>query len=144
MAKVYLQGLPELKKKLILLRTKTEAAIAPVMAEAGNEITEMMKRLVPVDRGTLRDSIGWTFGEAPEGSIKVGTFKQGALTLTIYAGSKEAFYARWVEFGTHGSAGHAATPAQPFFYVSWRANRKPVKRKIAKAIQEAVEDVSRT
>ena len=55
----------------------------------------------------------------------------GDLTLTIYAGSTTAFYARWQEFGT------ANMPASPYFYVSWRANRKQVRRGVRKAVRDA-------
>ena len=138
MARVYLKGLPELKRKLVALKVKTEAEIQPVMATAAGEVVAMMRRFVPVDEGDLRDSIGWTFGEAPKRTIKIGKFKQGSLTVTIYAGGEQAFYAHMVEFGT------IKTSAQPFFWPSWRAMRKPIKRRIAKAIQDAVRNVSRT
>lgn len=86
------------------------------------------------------------------------------LTLTIYAGDDRAYYARWVEFGTaaHNSASgggtkagteslrtgrktkkgvaptfHPGSPAQPFFYPAWRANKKAAKTRIRAAIRKA-------
>lgn len=151
MARVYLKGLPELKRKLIRLKEQTQNEIAPAMAQAAERCVDMMKRLVPVDDGKLRESIGWTFGDAPNGAIKVATYKQGILTLTIYAGDEEAFYARFVEFGTraHTQGGefagteHPGTPAQPFFFVSYRASKKEMKRIIRKAISDAVKKAIR-
>ena len=146
MARVYLKGLPELKAKLLRLKEHTAKDVAPAMAAAGDKVVEMMKRLAPVDDGTLRDSIGWTFGDAPKGAIKVATIKEGLLRLTIFAGNEKAFYARFVEFGTapHVQGGqfagtqHPGNPAQPFFFVSYRAMKKEIKSIVRKAIQEAV------
>lgn len=146
MARAYWKGLPQLKAKLVKLKEQTANVVAPAMAAAGDKVIEMMKRLAPVDEGELRDSIAWTFGEAPKGAIKVATFKQGILTLTIYAGSEDVFWARFVEFGTapHVQGGkfagteHPGNPAQPFFYPSYRALKKEIKSMIRKAIQDAV------
>jgi HK97 gp10 family phage protein len=114
----------------------------------------MMKSLVPVLKepdarrraGALRDSIGWTWGKAPKGATVVATAKAnlgGDLTITIYAGSRDkglgaddAFYARWVEFGTQ------KMPAQPYFYVSYRANKKKVKSRVRRAITKAAKQVA--
>lgn len=110
----------------------------------------MMKSLVPILKepdarrraGALRDSIGWTWGrDAPYGALTLSTLKSkmgDELTITIYAGSRDkkrgvedAFYVRWVEFGT------VKTPKQPFFFVSWRANKKRVIRRINAATRKA-------
>jgi HK97 gp10 family phage protein len=146
MARVYLKGLPQLKAKLIRLKTETAKDIAPAMAAAGDKVVEMMKRLAPVDEGKLRDSIAWTFGDAPKGAIKVATVKEGILRLTIYAGNEDVFWARFVEFGTapHVQGGefagteHPGNPAQPFFFPSYRALKKEIKSMVRKAIREAV------
>lgn len=143
MARVYLKGLPQLKAKLIKLKERTATAVRPAMERAADEVVAMMKRLVPVDSGDLRDSIGWTFGAAPEGALAVATARSGNLKLTIFAGDAKAFYARWVEFGTAPGDGHAGTNPQPFFFPSWRAMRKSVKRQIAKAIRDAVRTAAR-
>lgn len=140
------KGLPQLKRKLEKLRTTTAPQVALAMEASAETICNMMRRLVPVDDGDLKASIGWTWGEAPKGSIKITSAKNGRLILTIYAGDKKAFYARWIEFGTasHVQGGsrpgtqHPGTPPQPFFYPSYRANRKKVKRDISAAIRKAV------
>lgn len=150
MARVYLKGLPQLKAKLVRLKRQTEAEVLPAMAAAADKVVAMMKRLAPVDDGDLRDSIGWTFGDAPEGSIRVATVKQGALRVTIYAGNEKAFHARFVEFGTgpHAQGGqfagteHPGMPAQPFFFVSYRAMKKEIKAMIRRAVSDAVRKVA--
>lgn len=151
MAKIL--NLARLDRKLKRLPTVAREPIRLGMEEAADEIVAMMKSLVPKDSGTLRDSIGWTWGKAPKGSMVMATAKGslGAdLTLTIYAGNSDAYYARWVEFGTagHTNAGKFAgsdnpgTRAQPFFYVSWRANKRAVKRIVRKASRDAAKKVA--
>ena len=163
MARVYLKGLPELKRKLIALQEHTAAEVAPALIKAADDTTGMMKRLAPVDEGDLRNSIGWTFGEVPKGAISLKTrsvlVKGQIMKITIYAGDEKAYYARWVEFGTRAhnvakggglksfsgeAVTHPGAGARPFFYPSWRAMKKPIKKAISKAIQEAVRNVART
>lgn len=148
-------GLARLERKLKRLPKVAKDLIRKKMAEAADQIVAMMKSLAPVlkepDRrrqaGALRDSIGWTWGQAPKGSMVVATLKGagvgGDLTITIYAGTRDkalgtadAFWARWVEFGT------SKMGAQPYFYVSWRANRRSVRRKIISAVRTSAKRVA--
>ncbi|SDI95823.1 HK97-gp10 family putative phage morphogenesis protein [Salipiger marinus] len=136
-------NLARLDRKLKRLPTATKTRIRAAMEKGADKIVAMMKRLAPSSSdgshgqppGTLRDSIGWTWGQAPKGSFAIATLKGagvgGDLTLTIYAGSTIAFYARWLEFGT------TKMPASPYFYVSWRAYRKEVRREVRKAVRDA-------
>jgi HK97 gp10 family phage protein len=148
-------GLAKLQRKLDRLPAIAKATIRSKMAEAADEIVAMMKSLVPVlkepdarrQAGALRDSIGWTWGQAPKGSMVIAAMKGagagGDLTITIFAGSRDkgrgtadAFYARWVEFGTKNM------PAQPYFYVSYRANKRRAGRKIRGAVRQAARSVA--
>ncbi|WP_425903584.1 HK97-gp10 family putative phage morphogenesis protein [Agrobacterium radiobacter] len=148
-----IQGLDRLNRKLAKLPAVAKQMIRQAMEAKANEIVAMMKNLVPVDDGTLRDSIGWTWGRAPKGSLTLASVQatgDNDMTLTIYAGSKEAFYARWVEFGTarHENGGlfagsiHPGTTAQPFFFVSWRANKRRTVRAIRKASRDSAKKVA--
>lgn len=141
-------GLAKLQKKLDRLPEAAKEQIKAAMAAQADEIVAMMKLRAPVlkatdkrrVRGALRDSIGWTWGKAPKGSSIVAAVKAslGAdMTITIYAGSHEAFYARWQEFGTQDM------PANPYFYVSWRASKKGAKRAIRKAITASAKQVAK-
>lgn len=133
-------GLAKLERKLKRLPTVAKTQIRAAMAEAADDIVAMMKSLVPERTGALRDSIGWTWGQAPKGSIIVSTLKGagvgGDLTITIYAGNAEAYYARWVEFGTQ------KMKAQPYFYFSWRASRKDARKKVRAATRKAAKQVA--
>lgn len=148
-------GLAKLDRKLRRLPAAAKATIRAAMAEGADEMVAMMKSLVPVLKkpderrraGALRDSIGWTWGKAPQGSMVLAMLKGagmgGDLTITIYAGTRDkklgvddAYYARWVEFGTTKMA------AQPYFFVSYRANRKKAKSRIRKAINVSAKRVA--
>lgn len=148
-----IQGLDRLTRKLARLPQVAKQMIRQTMEAKANEIVSTMKNLVPVDDGTLRDSIGWTWGKAPKGSLTLASVQatgESGMTLTIYAGNKEAFYARWVEFGTarHENGGlfagsiHPGTTAQPFFFVSWRANKRRTVRAIRKASRDSAKKVA--
>jgi len=147
-----IRGLKRLQAKLDRLPVKVKTRIREAMEKGADEIVTMAKSLVADDSGALRDSIGWTYGRAPKGAMTIGKVESsgGDLTITIYAGNEEAFYARWIEFGTsaHTAGGKftgakiPAQPARPFFYVSFRANRKRVKSRITRAINKAAKEVA--
>jgi HK97 gp10 family phage protein len=126
-------GEQSLLTKLRTIPAFVRADIRKTLEEMAEEVVGMMKRLVPVgETGKLRASIGWRWGRtAPKGSVSiatVGSERDPDLAITIFA---SAFYARFVEFGT------VKMTAQPFFYVSWRANKKKVKSRIQTAMRRA-------
>jgi len=125
-----------LNRKLAALPDAAKAEIRPALEKSAQEIVALAKSLAPVDKGDLRASIGWTWGTAPKGSIKIGAVVSGDLTVTIYAGNSEAFYARWVEFGT------VKARAQPYFYPAYRALRKRSKSRIKRAGTKAAKKVA--
>lgn len=151
-----------LKRKFRKMPDLVVAQVRKAMEEAANEVVAMMKRLVPVDDGHLRDSIGWIWGKAPKGAFAVAAAKgPNGLTLTIFAGNELAYYARWVEFGTaahvikskgftamgKGRFGmkvdHPGGTAQPFFFPAWRASRKSAKAKVRKALRVAARQTAK-
>ncbi|QNQ43052.1 HK97 gp10 family phage protein [Brucella intermedia] len=145
-------GLKSLNRKLKALPALAEAAIKLAMEQGADEIVAMMKRLVPVDNGDLRDSIGWTWGDAPSYSQRVGAVKSktGNLKITIYAGNSKVRYAHLVEFGSapHVNGGMFAgsqnpgAKAQPFFFVSFRALRRRTKSRITRAINKSAKQIA--
>lgn len=141
-------GLKSLNRKLTKtipdrVRMRTRAALE----KGADEIVAMAKALVPVDSGALRDSIGWTWGDAPEGSITLGNVrasKDGDEVITIYAGTrnknlgdKDAFYVRFVEFGTQ------KMPPHPFFYPSYRTLKRRVKGRVTREMRKAIKEGSK-
>lgn len=145
-------GLARLNKKLQKLPAAAEAAIKSAMEQGANEIVALMKSLVPVDSGDLKDSIGWTFGERPKYSQAIASVKSadGKLVITIYAGNSKVRYSHLIEFGTaaHVNGGlyagtqHPGTKAQPFFFVSFRALRRRTKSRISRAITKSAKSVA--
>jgi len=162
-------GLKELNVKLKKLPEQAEKRVKEAMEQGANEIVAMMKSLVPVDSGDLRDSIGWTWGDRPKYSQALATVKStdGKLAITIYAGNSKVRYAHLVEFGTaahdiygkrQGLLGrrkamgvdgrfgthvkHPGAQAKPFFFVSWRALSRRTKSRITRAITKSAKEVA--
>lgn len=147
------QGLDRLSKKLRRLPQVAEQEISRAMEQSANEIVALAKSLAPVDSGDLQMSISWTWGEAPKGAMILGRVKAsgaGNLKITVFAGGGDAFYARFIEFGTspHSNAGrfagsqHPGTKAQPFFYPAYRAMRKRAKGRVTRAINKSAKRVA--
>lgn len=139
------EGLDRLKRKLT--KTIPQAVVdATVKAmEAGaDEVVGMMRRLAPKDTGALAQSINWTWGEAPKGSMVLGKSSptRGGLVIAIYAGDastmvgeREQFQlARLQEFGTQHMQAH------PYFFPSWRTLRKRVRSRVTRQMRKAVRD----
>lgn len=153
MARSTILGLAKLERKLRRMPEVAKATIKAAMEQGANEIVDMMRSLAPIDDGDLRESIGWTWGKRPKYSQVVAVAKSkmaGDLTITIFVGNSKVRYAHLVEFGTaaHENGGmfpgtlNPGTKAQPFFFVSWRANRKAVKSRIRRAITKAAKQVA--
>ena len=158
---------PRIAAKLKQIPDVAVQAARQAMEEGAEEICAMMRSLARRgDTGALQASIGWTWGEIPAGSFMIDEIRTGprqgdqyaTLRLKIYAGSKDAFYARFVEFGTRphalarnasvdrgkrqGQGGaHPGTPARPFFYPSWKkmraAYRNDIRNRVRAAIRKA-------
>lgn len=155
-----IKGLSKLQQKLAALPAAVKEEISKAMEQGAQEIVDFARRLVPVNEMTLYESIGWTWGEPPKGALVLARSKrrQGdGLRITVYAGGGEAFYARWVEFGTAphnvargggtvagrrslasgGGLGHPGARAQPFFFPAYRASRKRIRSRISRATNAA-------
>ncbi|MDH3232200.1 MAG: HK97 gp10 family phage protein [Alphaproteobacteria bacterium] len=108
------------------------------MERAANEMVALMKRLVHNVEGDLEASIGWTWGTVlRDGRVTVISLFaiDESMTITIYAGNKDAFHARWEEFGTQYREGH------PFFFVAHRALKKRTKARFRRASTKAARAV---
>lgn len=143
------KGLASLRRKLTkTIPDRVLAATERAMVKSADEIVASMKAFAPVDDGDLRDSIGWTWGDPPQGAAIVarsGPSRQTGLRITIYAGNDEAFYARWVEFGTAphaigkgGDVQHPGATASPFFFPGYRLNQKRAKSRITRELRKAI------
>lgn len=141
---------PRLQARLARVPDIARIAAVRAMEEGAAQIVAEMKRAAPVlkspdkrrQAGALRDSIGWTWGDVPAGSFTIADIRSGknkgdqyaTLRIKIYAGSKEAFYARWLEFGT------VENPAQPFFFHVWKKHRAKFRRRIREEVRRAIKE----
>lgn len=145
-----IQGLASLRRKLERLPQLAEEEISKAMVQSADEIVALMKSLAPTKSGDLENSIAWTWGDAPTGSMVIGKVRQkgrgaGNLQITLYAGGGDAYYARFVEFGTSpftngglfAGSENPGTVAQPFFYPAFRAGRKRAKGRVTRAINKS-------
>lgn len=131
-------GLSELNRRWAAIPGRVKAEVEAEMTKIAQQITADMEKLAP-QGATLNilGSIGWTWGDAPKGAMTIGTVggkEYGALRITIYAGGKEAFYARFHEFGT------VKMHARPFFFPVWRVWKRRVKTRISRAISRAIKN----
>ena len=122
-------GVQKLNRKLGKIPAAVREEVRTAMVRSAREIADLAEVLVPQGTtGKLAGSIGWTWGEAPRGALSLGKVATGGdMTITVYAGDREAFYARWVEFGT------VKVAAQPYFFPAYRALRKRSKSRIRRA-----------
>lgn len=93
--------------------------------KSSEELVAMMRRLVPVDERELQFSI--TYYEGVRAILK-------GVVWYVSAGDEVAYYARWVEFG------NGITPAQPFFYPSYRALRRLIRNRQLRAFRQGLKD----
>lgn len=132
------QGLAEFEARFKAIPERVRKAVRYAMQDVADQLVEDMFNTAPQGE-TLRlaGSIGWTWGEAPRGSMTIGTVggrDYGTMRITIFAGGRLAFYASFQEFGT------TKMPANPFFYPVWRARRRWARARITRAINQALKD----
>ena len=151
-------GVAEFSARLRSVATKIEAPVRAELEKIASDMVKQMRAVVAKRNGKLAASIDYTFDKPPKGSLAIGTIggsSKGSICVTIYAGGKggfgDAFYARFVEFGTRphslagpggeGGALHPGARAQPFFYPVFRANKKKVKPRIRAVLRRALKAV---
>ena len=142
-----IEGLDDLAKVLSQrIPDEVQEAAKKAIAVGADELVALMKSRVPVDQGALRNSIGWTFGDIPEGAISVGEVNGnefGIIKATIYAGNENtvvynsrgiAFQnARIQEFGTRGGV-----PASNYFLGAWDTLKRRIRSRITRETNKAI------
>ena len=116
---VKVEGERKVLKRFAALPADVRAKVRPAVVQGAEEIAAFSRGLAPVETGALRDSIQTRDGDHD-------------LAREVVAGSEAVFYARWVEFGT------PEAPSHPFFFVSYRALKRRVRRRIANAVRRAI------
>jgi HK97 gp10 family phage protein len=111
-------GLEALKARIDRIPADSRAAIQAELQRSAADVVALQKTLAPVDEGDLSSSIKTEPG-------------RHELAVNIVAGGPEAPHAVHVETGT------SSMDAQPFFFPGWRAMRKTIKRRLARAAGKA-------
>lgn len=113
------------------------------------ELVSMMRKLVPKDQGKLASSICWTWGEAPAGSITIGTFgsnKYGTIRITVYAGNETTVVTnkRGIRFQNAAiqEFGTKERRSSPYFYPSYRALKKRGKARLARGARKVIKSLN--
>jgi len=129
-------GSRALEQKLVQVRKRARNELRSAMAVSADKLVDQMERLAPERTGELLNSIGWVWGEdIPKGAFTIGSLlgrNGNDFVITIFAGNEDAFYARWQEFGT------VKMKASPFFFVSYRLQKRAIKSRMTRAINKAV------
>lgn len=136
---------PRIVAKLKRIPDVAVEAARAAMEEAAQEVVDEMRRLAPKESGDLVRSISWTWGDVPPGSFMIDEIRSGknqgdqyaTLRIKIYAGDKDAFYARFQEFGTVDMSAH------PFFFPGWKAKRAAFRKKIRDRVRAAIREAWR-
>lgn len=72
-----------------------DEGVEEALEQTADDITNIIKQLVPVDTGDLRDSYMWE-------KVEVGRYRIGSNpTRGVYRRGHPTFYAPFVEFGTY-------------------------------------------
>ncbi len=133
---VKVEGRERLVRRMKAIPPAVQREVKAALGASGGELVAMMKRRAPVDTGALRDSIGWTFGDAPQGSFSLAKSSRGgdraSVAVTVYAGGGGAFYGWMQEQGT------VKMPAHPFFFSSYRVLKKRIKSRTSRAMNKAI------
>lgn len=104
------------------------------MESIAQDLVDEIYGQAPQDTGDMAGTIDWTWGDVPAGSLTIGRVGRndfGTLRITIFAGDKDTFYARFQEFGTKDM------PANPFFFTVYRARSKNIKSRMQRALNRA-------
>lgn len=145
MAKI--NGRDRMRKVLKALPVEIRKQLRAETFAAAQDMANMMRRLVPVDHGDLQKSIKVDHGDVvPElynKSRARRVEKDPELAAVIHV---DEFYAAFREFGTspHINQGKFAgtenpgTPAQPYFWPSYRSQKKQAIARINKAARRGI------
>lgn len=133
------KGLTSLSRKMNqTIPRAVRRKLRSALAVSADQVVAAMEAFAPELSGDLINSIGWVWGsDVPAGSFSIGTVGAKSdpdLTITIFAGDEEAYYARWQEFGTVNMR------ANPFFFPAYRLKKRGTNTRIRKAIRQGLEE----
>ena len=110
-----------LRRRLKAIPKAVRKAAKEQLETNARELVETMKDFAPIQEGALVSSI-------KQQDVSDST----RISRRISAGSREAPYASWVEFGTSKSAPH------PFFWPAYRLKKRRFNARMNRAAKKAV------
>lgn len=140
-----IDGARRLARKLAAMPKQARGEISAAIAKSADEVVALQKAAVPIDDGTLRNSIRWGWGGAgiarqlkgDAGLAATITAGGAATTRPVRQGADASYdYALAQEFGTRKMA------ANPFFFPAYRLVRKRVRSRISRATNSAAKKVA--
>jgi HK97 gp10 family phage protein len=135
------EGLARFNARWAAIPERVREEVTRAMETVAPLIVADMRRLAPKgDTLRVASSINWTWGDAPAGTMVLGSFgakggknvDYGTLRITFYAAGGAAFYGKFHEFGTRKMT------ASPFFYPVWRVWKRRVRSRIRSAISRGI------
>lgn len=114
-------GLARFYQRLARIPIAARREIKKAIKISADDLAEQIRNAVPVDDGDLRASV----------KVDELSERQGRFGYAVKAGSNRAFYAAMQEFGT------VKMRANPFFFPTYRANKKRIRSRIRRAVRKA-------
>lgn len=161
------KGLDRLLRQMAALPDSVRRELSAVLEGGAAEMAGAVRRAASFDARLAR-SVNYCAGPAPgtavlksnEGdSDRVRIKGEAGLYYTVYAGDKDAFYARWTENGTAPHAlvqgadisrnkrqfgvWHPGSQANPFFWPTIRVHRGRQRSKVIRAGRKAAQALVR-
>jgi hypothetical protein len=119
---VTVSGLAALEAKLLKLPPAILAAAKDANNENALEFMQRIAAIIPRDTGALLDSMKKT--------------EVGPIGVKVEIGDTHPYYLNYVEYGHMDGATHV--PARPFWWPTWRLNKKRFKAKTARIVKKAL------
>lgn len=138
----------KLAKRLAAIPAEIVAQVRPALVQAAVDLADVARALVPEDEGDLKASIAVT----PPGAMTPayaeggGSRRANENQVLVTVGNPQTRHGHLVEFGTapHINGGefagtqHPGTKAQPFLLPAARLTEDRNKRRIGRAVAQAV------
>ncbi len=149
MAKI--EGRERLKRKFQAMPGVVKQEIEKAIRTSAAELVGMQKRLAPVDKGALVNSIRFTIEEGAEfrAIVQAGGTEETRREVRKGSGefTDEAILAEWgsPEHEAAGKFKGATIPAQKprkFFFPAYRALRKRIRSRISRSITTGIKKVA--
>lgn len=140
------KGLASTNRRLRKIPKVVKQELVSQLEKEAGKVVALMTALKPIPE----IEIGWTWGDAPAGSVTLGTVRGRSfeqIKITIFATAKTSEFpggfaavAGWFEHGTKerftdSGAYRGRIAASPYFFPAWRAERTRVKGNVTRAIK---------